>query len=403
MAESRNDPDVDPIIVWLQGGPGCSSMLGMFTENGPYNYRYNASSVENRFTFEYNEYSWNNNANVLYLDQPIGTGFSKIESWWNYKWDEYSVAYDFYVFMNHFYYKYPEFKHRELYITGESFAGHYIPAIVNFIHWNPHHLLNLQGVAIGNGWVDPFYQFTSYPDFAVENGLITWGHRYVLDIAYQVCQFFLVLRIPIVSSTICMFAGISIATPGYPEFNLYDIREPCVTLGTCYPDNHLWQLMNSFDYRELMHLPIDDSVVWEMCATLPHLFLQLDFDASLGYQLAPLLDVGLPVLIYNGDKDYICNWISGLRWTNALVWEGQWEYQHTAMKYWVTEDGEIAGNTKVFANLAFLKLFGAGHMVPMDQPKLAYQMIQEFIKTKTIKSEDPRDPFEDEEFDETES
>ena len=167
LAESRNDPDSDPLIVWLQGGPGCSSMLAMFTENGPYNFRYNPGSVEDRFKFEYNEYSWNNNANVLYLDQPVGTGFSAINSYWELKWNEYDVAFDFYIFMNHFFIRYPEFKGRELYITGESYAGHYIPAIANFIHYNPHHYLNLQGVAIGNGWVDPFYQFPSYPAFAV--------------------------------------------------------------------------------------------------------------------------------------------------------------------------------------------------------------------------------------------
>ena len=49
LAESRNDPETDPLIVWLQGGPGCSSMLAMFTENGPYNFRYNAGSVNDRF------------------------------------------------------------------------------------------------------------------------------------------------------------------------------------------------------------------------------------------------------------------------------------------------------------------------------------------------------------------
>jgi cathepsin A (carboxypeptidase C) len=259
-------------------------MLGMFTENGPYNFKYNADSVNDRFIFEKNEFSWNNNANVLYLDQPIGTGFSTVDSFFKYRWSEWDVAYDFYMFINHFMQKYPEYKHRELYITGESFAGHYIPAIANFIHYNPHHYLNLQGLAIGNGWVDPFYQFTSYPNFAAENGLISIGHRYVLDIAYQVCQFFLILRIPILSSTVCMFTGMSIATPGYPDFNLYDIREPCVTMGLCYPDDHLWQVMNSYEYRELMNIPFDeDAKEWEMCATMPHLFLQADFDSSRGY------------------------------------------------------------------------------------------------------------------------
>ena len=71
LAESRSaTPETDPLIIWLQGGPGCSSMLGAFTENGPYNYKYNASEVSarNRGSLTYNNYSWNNNANVLFID-----------------------------------------------------------------------------------------------------------------------------------------------------------------------------------------------------------------------------------------------------------------------------------------------------------------------------------------------
>ena len=79
MAESRNDPATDPLIIWLQGGPGCSSMLGLYTENGPFNFKYNKENIMDPFEFEYNEFSWNNNANVMYVDQPLGTGFSFVE------------------------------------------------------------------------------------------------------------------------------------------------------------------------------------------------------------------------------------------------------------------------------------------------------------------------------------
>ena len=124
-----------------------------------------------------------------------------------------------------------------------------------------------------------------------------------------------------------------------------------------------------------------------MCATVPHLFLQLDFDASAGYKLAPLLDKGLPILIYNGDKDYICNWIGGLYWTSALVWEGQQEYKSTDFEYWLTDDGaNVAGECKKFANLTFLVVHDAGHMVPMDQPQAALEMIEQFIAHKTLTS-----------------
>ena len=99
---------------------------------------------------------------------------------------------------------------------------------------------------------------------------------------------------------------------------MYDIREPCVSVGLCYPDDHLWEVLISEQYRK--QFPVIKPNLWEMCADLPHTFLLLDFDVMYGYKLAPLLDAGIPILIYSGDKDYICNWKGGLAWTNALKW-----------------------------------------------------------------------------------
>ncbi|GMI25104.1 hypothetical protein TrRE_jg3542, partial [Triparma retinervis] len=69
MFESRNDPSTDPVILWMSGGPGCSSQLALFGENGPY-------VVEDDLTLKLNQQSWNNNATVIWVDQPVGTGFS---------------------------------------------------------------------------------------------------------------------------------------------------------------------------------------------------------------------------------------------------------------------------------------------------------------------------------------
>ena len=68
MAESRSDPANDPLVIWLNGGPGCSSMLGFYTENGPRNYKYLKDRVKQPFTLEENPYSWNTAANVMYVD-----------------------------------------------------------------------------------------------------------------------------------------------------------------------------------------------------------------------------------------------------------------------------------------------------------------------------------------------
>jgi len=188
LAESRRDPDTDPLVIWLQGGPGCSSMLGFFTENGPYNYHFNPESTKERGTFEYNKWSWNNEANVMYIDQPLGTGFSWTENMFDHRMTETEVARDFEMFMIGFLNRYPEFKGREIILTGESFAGHYIPAIANYLHnYGDEKNFKLSGIAIGNGWVDPFYQYLSYPGYALSVGIIRDGQKLVTDFLYEIC------------------------------------------------------------------------------------------------------------------------------------------------------------------------------------------------------------------------
>lgn len=80
----------------------------------------------------------------------------------------YQVEYDFYNFLTSFMYKYPQFKKRPLYIAGESYAGHYIPAFAKIIKHYNNPDMNLKGLMIGNGWVDPFYQYPAYNTFANE-------------------------------------------------------------------------------------------------------------------------------------------------------------------------------------------------------------------------------------------
>lgn len=147
--------------MWLTGGPGCASELAIFFENGPY-------QINDDLTLKKNEYAWNNHANMLYVDQPVGTGFSKAKIT-DYVKNETEIAEDFYLFMTKFVETYPEFKGRPLYITGESYAGHYIPSISAYIHKQQNADLNLQGFAIGNGWTDPLLQYPQYAQFMYEN------------------------------------------------------------------------------------------------------------------------------------------------------------------------------------------------------------------------------------------
>jgi cathepsin A (carboxypeptidase C) len=149
--ESRNDTANDPLVLWLTGGPGCSSEIALFIENGPYKF------LDDNKTMVGNPYSWNSNANLLYVDQPIGTGFSNPNGSRLDRHEE-QIADHMFTFMSRFLEKYPQLQGKDFYITGESYAGHFVPAITHaFVFKYKDQLkLNVKGMGIGNGLVDPY-------------------------------------------------------------------------------------------------------------------------------------------------------------------------------------------------------------------------------------------------------
>jgi cathepsin A (carboxypeptidase C) len=109
---------------------------------------------------------------LIFVDQPVGSGFSKCSSIFHYETNEDQIAANIKLFIDGFLDKNPEYKGRDFFITGESYAGHYIPAIAYYLTHNTTVGLNFKGIAIGNGWVDPYVQYPQYAEFAYENNLI---------------------------------------------------------------------------------------------------------------------------------------------------------------------------------------------------------------------------------------
>ena len=99
--------------------------------------------------------------------------------------------------------RHPQFKGRPIYLTGESYAGHYIPAFAYWMHFKANKDLNLKGVAIGNGWVDPFYQYGAYKDFAAENNLLNIGQTYLLHFTDKICELALISGVPLLALIPC--------------------------------------------------------------------------------------------------------------------------------------------------------------------------------------------------------
>ena len=179
---AEQNKDTAPVVMWLTGGPGCASEVAVFMENGPY-------KIDHEQNLSLNEWSWHKSANMIYVDNPIGTGFSNAASEDDYVQTENGVAAGLHHFLVKFVEANPEFKGRDFYITGESYAGHYIPAISYEIVENGSDIpLNFQGSAIGNGWVNPYVQYPEYAKFAYENGLVSESEHAQMVKDFATCQ-----------------------------------------------------------------------------------------------------------------------------------------------------------------------------------------------------------------------
>jgi len=95
---------------------------------------------------------------------------------------------------------------------------------------------------------------------------------------------------------------------------------------------------------------------------------------NLADKMSNILEHGVHVLVYSGDKDFVCNWRGGEAWTNAVQWSKQDDFNKVEYKDWIV-DGKAAGALKSVDNFKFLRVYDAGHMVPMDQPKVALSML----------------------------
>ncbi|KAJ8977292.1 hypothetical protein NQ317_007431 [Molorchus minor] len=164
---SENNYGNDPVILWLQGALNerSSSLFGLFMENGPF-------SVNSDHQLVPREYSWTKNHSVLYIDNPVGAGYSFTNDL--YAKNQTEVGKDLYNALQQFFKLFSELRENDFFIIGESYAGKYIPAIGYTIlkeNLKAENKINLQGLAIGNGFSDPIHQI-DYSDYLYQLGIL---------------------------------------------------------------------------------------------------------------------------------------------------------------------------------------------------------------------------------------
>jgi len=377
--ESRNDPVNDPVVLWMTGGPGCSSEVALFGENGPCQVNQNGTDTTT------NPHSWNSNATLVYIDQPTGTGFSYGSG---YDHDEAGVARDMYDFLQQFFKAHTSFATRDFFIYGESYAGHYVPAVSHKVWLGNKELakgaikINLKGISVGNGLTDPEVQYKYYPNMAES----TNGHSAALGKAavdamrlaapacinqIKKCQ---------TNQTVCLEAvevcNLALVEPyQLTGMNPYDMRVKCAVPPLCYDFSNVATYLKRDDVQEALGVK---GRSWSDCSKAVELLMTGDWMHNYQQMIPDQLGSDIRVQLYAGDQDYICNWLGNKAWTLAMEWSGKAAF-NAATDDSFTLDGKEVGKIREANGFSFVQVYNAGHMVPRDQPVVALAMLNNFI------------------------
>lgn len=399
FVEAEFDPDHKPLTLWLNGGPGCSSMGGgAFTELGPF-----FPSGDGR-GLRRNKMSWNKASNLLFVESPAGVGWSYSNTTSDYNAGDASTAMDMHFFMMNWYEKFPEYKSRDLFLAGESYAGHYIPQLaIALLDHNEHSKgfkLNIKGVAIGNPLLKLDRDIPSTYEYFWSHGMISdeVGLTIMNDCDFEDYTY----SSPHNVSDSCNNAIAEANTIVGDYVNVYD-----VILDVCYPSIVQQELRlrkmatkmsvgvdvcMTYERRFYFNLPEVQKALhanrtnlpyeWSMCSNFLN-YSSTDGNINILPLLKRIIQNKIPVLVFSGDQDSVVPLLGSRTLVRELAHDlnfmttvpyGAWFHKHQ-VGGWVTEYGNL---------LTFATVRGAAHMVPYAQPSRALHLFSSFIHGRRL-------------------
>lgn len=372
-SQSKKTKDT-PIIMWFNGGPGASSTLGLFLENGPYTMKDNGNIVEN-------PYSWNKDAHIIYWDQPIGTGYSMVydeNPQTTFVENEDQLSQMLYEAFNSFLETHDEYSDCPIYIMGESYGGKYVPNIA--LKFDEHGNKNLKGIAVGDGWINSRLQMKNYIDYVYTLGYMDSKQYEIMNSEYK--QFAKYLDLKIYDKAYTLSNNMVDEASSYGgNFDVYDIR----SFKSISMDN-VKTYMSNKKVKEILNVPTDKT--WE-CAdnTGPvanNLIEDNMIDSSNLYSELIKQTDKYKILMYAATFDTACGALSTEMILNDISkWGNEKDNEmwfNASRNIW-KDDGDIPrGFVKSYKNLTQIIIPNSGHQVPYFQPKASLDMINRFIK-----------------------
>ncbi|CAH0519462.1 unnamed protein product [Peronospora belbahrii] len=388
--ETRAPMQIDeltPLLLWLNRGPGASSMTGLLAEMGPYRL------TEERKLIPH-EHSWTNIGHMLFFDQPVGTGYSSVRDEAGHVNTQDEVAEQLNRGLQAFFRRHPEYRHNPLYVCGESYAGKYASSIAHYIHTKNSGVpdkndifINLTGVAIGNGDMWPVLQTRSVPDFAIALGLIDSQQYEDANAQISVCEELHRQGRDVDAFHVCQSVTQKIYEAAGNPF-IYDIRQS----GNTFTDlsTTLSSFFNDDAVRRALNVPPGtpwrsvDGSSYGTSASAPAVVRHLLQDEMLDVPIDVFRDLldNYKFLFYAGNMDgSICNNLGVGQTIDRLAWTDTAKYRVAKRQPWIV-NGRVAGLVKAAGNMSYVVVLNSGLLVPMDQPEASLDMMRRFVNNE---------------------
>ncbi|KAG0487751.1 hypothetical protein HPP92_009846 [Vanilla planifolia] len=373
-------PSDTPVLLWLQGGPGCSSMIGNLFELGPYLLSPDLLLLPNPF-------SWNRRFALLFVDSPLGTGFSPAPSNSSIPRDQPTVAAHLYSAIQSFLsFHPPSFRSRPLFLAGESYAGKYVPSTAHHILAQnllrpPPLRINLTGIAIGDGLTHPIVQVGVHAATAYFSGLINDQQRAQLE-TLQTEAAELARSSRWSEATDARIRVLSLLQNATGLATLYDLTKKAP-----YDTAKLGAFLNKDEVKAA--LGVEKAVTWEECSRAVGSAMHDDVMKSVKFMVEDVVRK-TQVLLYQGIFDLRDGVSSTEAWVKDMEWEGIGRFLEAERRVWRLE-GEVAGYVQSWGNLTQVVISGAGHLAPADQGQSTQAMIEGWVlKTGEFREKEKR-------------
>jgi len=400
--ESENDPANRPVVAWFQGGPGASGMFGLLAENGPFTLNFGSQQKGIDVPeLLYNPFGWHTVANMLFVEAPAGVGFSYCDD--DCRWNDTTAATFNHELIQTFFRSYPEFQSNEFFVTGESYAGVYIPMLVREIVRDSKYI-NLKGFAVGNGCIGTEAYGGCGKDRKKLFVDFMHGHGEFSTATYRAIQEVCGddLREGTYSSNAKCAALLDTMQTEIGGYYAYDLYDNCPHTGSfmgstrhvgslTYPSTpnkcggevitSRW--LNLPEVKQALH--VHQNITWIERDGWDH-YTRSEKDVRPIYKE---LAGKYRTLIFYGDLDPGVPYNGGEEWTSSMGFE--------LVRPWRpwTVDGatQMAGHVVHYADsFDFLTIRASGHMVPQYKPAAGLSMLAHWLRNESWPEYSPYQP-----------